>query len=110
MNADVERINDMVFILRAVLPLLCAVGFWYLWAPSRSWGIGLLLLLSVVHSADYSRVAVWANLDWLWIGPGTWWSVCTAIIVTLGWGTVLVLIIRRVFIVTVTLNGKGEHK
>jgi hypothetical protein len=110
MNADVERINDIVFFLRAVLPVLCAIGFWYLWVPSRSWGIGILFLLSVTHSIDYSRVSAWASLDWNWIGPGTWWSISTAVIVMLGWLVVLILILRRVFIVKITLNGKGEHK
>jgi hypothetical protein len=109
-NVNVEAINDTVFILRAVLPFLCAMGFWYLWLPSRSWGIGLLLLLSVVHVLDYSRVVAWGVLDWLWIGPNTWWSISTAGIVALGWLIVLILILRRVFIVTVTLNGKGGHK
>jgi hypothetical protein len=109
-NTDVERINDMVFIIRAVLPLLCSIGFWYLWAPSRSWGVGLLLLISAVHVPDYGRVATWANMDWAWIGPGTVWSIATATIVALGWLVVLILILRRVFIVTVTLNGKNHPR
>jgi hypothetical protein len=105
MIIDVERINDTIFLLRAILPLLCAIGFFYLWLPSHSWGVGLLLFLSTVHVIDYSRVAYWGISDQAWIGPHTWWSIATAAIVTLGWLFVLILILRRVFVVTVKING-----